>query len=161
MRNYNLIKKWATIALSAAIGFTILAASHANTAEAATASQANRIISKGDNYLGVPYRFGAPSGVTSVFDCSSFTQYVFKKAAGIKLPRTSKAQSKVGSYVARSNLKKGDLVFFRTTGKGVNHVAIYAGNNRILHTYGKGGVRFNSLSESHWSSHYITARRVS
>jgi len=161
MRNYNIIKKWFTVALSAAIGFTILATSHVGTAAAATASQANSIINIGDNYLGVPYRFGAPSGVTRVFDCSSFTQYVFKKAAGISLPRTSKAQSKVGSYVARSNLKKGDLVFFRTTGKGVNHVAIYAGNNRILHTYGKGGVRFSSLSESHWNSHYLTARRVS
>lgn len=157
----KIVRSIATIGLSAIIGLSSLAIGQAPKAEAATASVANKIISIGDNYLGVPYRFGAPSGVTYVFDCSSFTQYVFKKM-GVSLPRTSKAQASRGSYVSRANLKKGDLVFFSTarTGKSIGHVAIYAGNNRILHTYGSGGVKFSSINSSHWSSHYITARRV-
>ncbi|MCQ6560151.1 C40 family peptidase [Paenibacillus mendelii] len=160
-KNNTIIRKLVAVTLSTIIGFTTIAIGQAPKAEAATASQANRIISIGDNYLGVPYRFGARSGITSAFDCSSFTQFVYKKV-GIKLPRTSKSQSKVGYYVSRSNLKKGDLVFFRVgSGKSIAHVAIYAGNNKILHTYGAGGVKFSKLNSSHWSSHYVTARRVS
>ncbi|MFC5648446.1 C40 family peptidase [Paenibacillus solisilvae] len=154
------IRKLITISLSAVIGLSAVAMGTAPKVEAASASTANRIISIGDNYLGVKYRFGAPAGVTYVFDCSSFTQYVYKKV-GIKLPRTSAAQSRVGSFVSRKNLKKGDLVFFSTsrTGRGVGHVGIYVGNNRMLHTYGAGGVKFSTIN-SYWSSHYVTARRV-
>jgi cell wall-associated NlpC family hydrolase len=106
--------------------------------------------------MGVPYKFGAPSGSTRAFDCSSFTQYVYKKN-GISLPRTSIAQSKVGRYVSRSNLQPGDLVFFYSP---IHHVAIYIGNGKILHTYGAPGVTISSLNSSWWSSHYTTARRV-
>ncbi|MDF2721512.1 MAG: hypothetical protein K0Q59_1187 [Paenibacillus sp.] len=150
-----------TIALSGSLGFGS-APAHAETLSI-SATRADKIVSNGLQFRGTPYVFGAASGRTSAFDCSSFTQYLYKKQ-GISLPRTSKAQSKVGSYVSRSNLKKGDLVFFWTsrTGKGnVGHVAIYMGNGKLLHTYKKGvGVTTSSLSSSYWSSHYITARRV-
>ncbi|MFD0711675.1 C40 family peptidase [Paenibacillus sp. GCM10027626] len=160
LKNNAIVRKLSVAAIGAVIGFSSLTVGSVPKAEAATAAQASQIINIGDNYLGVPYRFGAPSGVTYAFDCSSFTQYVYKKI-GINLPRTSRQQAKVGTYVPRSNLKRGDLVFFRTTGKGIGHVAIYVGNNKILHTYGQGGVRFSSLKQSHWDSHYVTARRVS
>ncbi|WP_240041347.1 C40 family peptidase [Paenibacillus ginsengarvi] len=150
-----------TIALSGNLGLMSTPA-HAETVST-SATRAGSIISTGLKYKGTPYVFGAKSGRTSAFDCSSFTQYLFKKQ-GISLPRSSKQQSKVGSYVSRSNLKKGDLVFFWTsrTGKGnVGHVAIYMGNGKILHTYKKGvGVTTSSLNSSYWSSHYMTARRV-
>jgi lipoprotein Spr len=154
------IRKIITISLSAGIALSAFGMGQAPKVEAASLSTANRIVSIGDNYLGVPYYFGARAGVTNVFDCSSFTQYVYKKV-GISLPRTSVSQSRVGSYVSRSNLKKGDLVFFSTTrtGRGVGHVGIYVGNNRMLHTYGPGGVKFSTIN-SYWSSHYVTARRV-
>ena len=145
----------AAISLSTAAAF-----GQAPKAEAATTSKASRVIGIGDNYLGVRYKFGAPSGVSYVFDCSSFTQYVFRKV-GIRLPRSSRQQSHSGYYVSRKNLKKGDLIFFSTSGSHgrVGHVAIYAGNNRMLHTYGAGGVKFSRIN-AYWSKHYITARRV-
>lgn len=155
----NLFRKVMTLSLAALIAFAGLAAfGQAQSASAAT--KADNILNLGKKYLGVKYRFGAPSGRTSSFDCSSFTQYIFGKY-GIKLPRTSSSQAKKGKYVSKSNLKKGDLVFFSVSKKGrVNHVAVYAGNGRILHTYGAPGVTYSSLSASHWKSHYITARRV-
>ncbi|MBW7454769.1 C40 family peptidase [Paenibacillus sepulcri] len=156
-----LFRKLAVVGISAVIGISSLAAGHVPKAEAATASTGSKVIKLGDNYLGVKYKLGAASGISTAFDCSSFTQYVFKKV-GITLPRTSSAQSKKGTYVARKNLKVGDLVFFSTpsSGKKVGHAAIYAGNNKVLHTYGTGGVKFTSLSNSYWNSHYVTARRV-
>ena len=52
------------------------------------------------------------------FDCSGFTSYVFRNAAGVSLPRTSSAQSGYGKTVSKSNLQPGDLVFFSTSGNG-------------------------------------------
>jgi len=128
---------------------------------ASAATKADKILALGHKYLGTPYKFGAPSGVTYAFDCSSFVQYIFGKY-GVKLPRTSKAQATKGVYVSKSNLKKGDLVFFSTSSSGgaIGHVAVYAGNGKILHTYGKPGVTYSSLNSSWWKSHYKTARRV-
>ncbi|AET61285.1 cell wall-associated hydrolase (invasion-associated protein) [Paenibacillus terrae HPL-003] len=127
-----------------------------DTTHAASVSTADQIISTGSQFMGVRYQHGAPAGNTSSFDCSSFTQYVFGQN-GIKLPRSSRQQSTVGTFVPRSQLQKGDLVFFYSP---IHHVAIYMGDGKILHTFGKGGVTITDLNSGWWSSHYTTARRV-
>lgn len=172
-------KKLVVTALSVSIGLSVAAAATPGKAEAATSasteaanataltasatstSRGSQVISIGKRYLGTPYKFGATAGQTRNFDCSSFTQYVFKKV-GVSLPRTSQQQSHVGKYVSRSNLRVGDLVFFSIPGKPgvIHHVGIYAGNNKILQTYGAGGVRVTDLNSGTWSSRYMTARRV-
>ena len=122
---------------------------------------ADKIVTLGDKYLGTPYEYGAKSYQTNTFDCSSFTQYVYYKN-GIKLPRSSSQQSQVGTYVPYGKWQKGDLLFYSTSysnGK-IAHVAIYAGDGKILHTYGSPGVRYDSVTNSWWKSHYKTARRV-
>ncbi|MCK9796094.1 NlpC/P60 family protein [Isoptericola sp. 4D.3] len=62
----------------------------------------------------------------NAFDCSGFTTYVYKKAIGKKMPRTSSAQKNVGHRVSRANAKPGDLIW--TPG----HVAIYIGNGKQI-----------------------------
>ncbi|WP_206108487.1 C40 family peptidase [Paenibacillus thiaminolyticus] len=127
-----------------------------SAATATTSSaKAKSIIATGKKYMGVPYKFGAKSGITSAFDCSSFVQYLYKKQ-GIKLPRTSKQQSKVGTKVSKSQMKPGDLVFFYSP---VHHVAIYIGDGKILHTYGKPGVTLSSL-DGNWGKRITGIRRV-
>ena len=120
----------------------------------------SNIINYGERFLGTPYLFGAEYPTSGMFDCSSFMQYIFAHH-GIKLPRTSKQQSKVGSYVSKSNLRAGDLVFFSTSGStAIGHVGIYLGNGRMLHTYGAGGVKYGTINSGFWNKHYKTARRV-
>lgn len=124
--------------------------------------KANAILNTARQQLGKPYKFGASTSTTRYFDCSSFTKYVFGKH-GITLPRSSKEQAKRGVFVARKNLKKGDLVFFDVSSKraGIDHVAIYAGDGLIIHTYQTGvGVTYTKLSKKYWSDRYVTARRV-
>lgn len=147
-----------TVAFS---GIAVTAPNTTNTAYAATSSSASSVIATGKQYLGVPYVFGAKAGITSAFDCSSFTQYVFKKN-GVTLPRSSKQQAKSGKYVSKANLKAGDLIFSDTNRDGViNHVSIYMGNNKLLHTYSKNvGVTISNFKGSTWDKTYVTARRV-
>jgi peptidoglycan endopeptidase LytE len=125
-------------------------------------SAADKIIQTGHKFLGVPYKFGARSGRTDMFDCSSFTQYVYWKN-GIKLPRTSRQQAKVGKYVPKDQLKKGDLVFYSTSYSDgeVALVGIYAGDGKILHTFREPeGVTYTDFNSKWWQKHYIGARRV-
>lgn len=122
-------------------------------------NKANAIISYGKRFLGTPYRFGAEYPKTGKFDCSSFVQYVYAHN-GISLPRVSRDQAKKGVYVAKANIRPGDLLFFSVgNSKTIGHVAIYVGNNQILHTYGAGGVKVAKIN-TYWKNHYITARRV-
>lgn len=120
----------------------------------------------GRQYLGTPYKFGADMGQTRTFDCSSFTKTVFAKI-GIHLPRISRDQATNGTYVSKSDLTVGDLVFFSLPStkhkKGlskIGHVGIYVGHGEVIHTYGEGGVKYSSITEGWWNDHYVTARRV-
>ena len=118
---------------------------------------ADAIIATAKKYIGVPYVWGGstPGG----FDCSGFVQYVFN-AHGISLPRTSKEQYSVGTWVSKSNLKAGDLVFFDTEGNGVSHLGIYIGDNQFIHASTSKGVIITSLSNSYWSPKYYGAKRI-
>lgn len=162
MTKSNKLKRWIApaIALTVLLGGAsqVLPAKTASAAEAtvSASSKASNIVSTAKKYLGVKYKFGAKTGNTSSFDCSSFTQWVFKKN-GISIPRESKAQSKVGRYVSKSNLQVGDLVFFYSP---IHHVGIYIGGGKVIHTYGSPGVTISSINSGWWKDHYTTARRV-
>ncbi|WP_028545410.1 C40 family peptidase [Paenibacillus taiwanensis] len=145
-----------SVSLSASflLAGSVVAPLQAAQAATATSTKADSIIATGKKYMGVRYKFGSASGQTKTFDCSSFTQYIFKKH-GIKLPRDSRQQSKVGYAVKKSQLKKGDLIFFYSP---IHHVAVYMGGGKILHTYGKPGVTVSKLST--WDSRINKIRRV-
>jgi len=100
--------------------------------------------------LGSPYGWG-DTGPSS-FDCSGLTLYAYK-AAGITLPRTSKAQATAGVAVSRSQLQPGDLVFF---GSPIHHVGIYLGDGKMVHAPETGDV----VKVSPLQNNYVSARRV-
>lgn len=162
-RKNRIVKTLMGISLSLMIAFSGSALITPQSAHAATTttSVASKVIKTGKQYLGVRYLFGAKSGRTDAFDCSSFTQYVFKRH-GIKLPRSSRQQAKVGKYVPKSQLKAGDLIFSDTNRDGrINHVSIYMGGGKIIHTYKVGvGVTISNFKGSSWDKTYVTARRV-
>jgi cell wall-associated NlpC family hydrolase len=109
-------------------------------------------------YLGARYRYGA-SGARG-FDCSGFTSYIYRQH-GITLPHNSAAQYRVGKPVSRSNLRPGDLVFFRTRGNRISHVGIYIGNGKFVHaSSARGRVRVDTLSSGYYHQRYVGARRI-
>ena len=143
------------LAIGGCLGLGIAAPSQADAAT----PESLALLEYGKKYIGVPYLYGARAGSTSAFDCSSFVQYVFGKFDK-KLPRTSVSQAYTGQKVAKSYLSVGDLVFFRTNGVSISHVAIYAGNNKILHSSSSKGVTISNMNTSYWKKAYVTARRV-
>ena len=119
---------------------------------------ASQIIANAKKHLGTPYVWGGttPNG----FDCSGLVQYVFRQS-GISLPRTTSEQVKIGTYVSKSSLQPGDLVFLQNTYRqGVSHVGIYIGDGQMIHASSSKGVVISNLSSSYYTQHYHSARRV-
>lgn len=106
--------------------------------------------------MGTPYKWAGTT--TAGFDCSGFTAYVFNQF-GIELPHSSKEQDTKGYWIAKGDLRPGDLVFFNTDGKGVSHVGIYVGDNKFVHSTDNGVVK-SDLDESYYKKRYVAARRV-
>lgn len=137
--------------------FACLVLSTVGTASA-SANDFNSLYNTAKSYMGVPYKWG---GTTAAgFDCSGYTQFVFKKN-NISIPRTTGSQYSTGKAVAKSNLQPGDLVFFNTSGRGVSHVGIFVGNNNFIHASTSKGVMVSSIYDPYyWGSRYIGAKRV-
>ena len=129
----------------------------------ANSATISKIVELARKQLGIPYVYAAQSPSTG-FDCSGFTYYVFKNAAGITLKRTAYTQGYNSSYptiASRSDLKVGDLVFFNTVDDGAtdlcDHVGIYLGSNQFIHaSSAKGEVTISSLGSSSSDYYYRT-----
>lgn len=118
-------------------------------------SKLKELISK---ELGKPYKWGA-TGPNS-YDCSGLTYSLFGKL-GIKLERSSKGQINSGTHVEKGDLQYGDLVLFARDGKNINHVGIYVGDGKFVHSPETGDVvKITTLMSGYYSNSYYTARRV-
>lgn len=133
------------------------------------------VIWEGYKQLGVPYVYGAVrlhdgygnllKGFTKMkYDCSSLVQYVFFEAANVLLQTTTRLQVVQGDPVPRSQLSRGDCIYFTNSTREdytgierVGHVAIYLGDNYILHT-SSDYARIEKMSSQRWA-YYIEARR--
>ena len=135
-----------------------------------------KVIAEGCKCLGVTYVYGATryhdgkgnklSGFsTSAFDCSSLMQYIFKLGANVNLQVNTRTQVYQGTTVKKSALKRGDLIFFtnasRKNNTGVErigHVAMYLGDNYILHT-ASDYAKIEQVSSTRWG-YYVQAQRM-
>lgn len=109
--------------------------------------------------LGTGYKYGANGPY--LYDCSSFTKYVFSRQ-GIKIPRVSRDQAKVGQFIRKNQLQKGDLIFFDSKKSSiVSHVGIYLNNEQFIHaSSSKKRVTVSSLTSKYYKEHFKWGRRV-
>lgn len=141
-----------------------------------TKDEIESVIKRGFDFLGVKYVLGATrchdgkgnkiSGfTTTAFDCSSYMQYIFLYGAGKILDVTTRTQVLQGKSVPVDELRRGDLLFFtnasrvnKTGIERVGHVALYLGDNYILHT-SSDYARAEQITPARWN-YYLTARRM-
>lgn len=135
-----------------------------------------RVIDEGLRLLGTPYVYGAvrlhdgkgnflKNFTTSAFDCSSLMQYIFYKGAGVILDVTTRTQVYQGKAIGWNDIARGDLLFYTNAQRYYNsgverigHVALYLGDNYILHTATDYAV-IEQMSATR-QKYFITARRV-
>ncbi|MFF9172500.1 C40 family peptidase, partial [Streptomyces sp. NPDC014793] len=108
--------------------------------DSSASGRAAAAFSAAQSKIGSPYVYGATG--PSSYDCSGLTSWAYAQA-GVSIPRTSEAQSGIGTRLTRSQLQVGDLVFFFND---LHHVGLYAGNGQILHAPRTGTVvRYESM----------------
>ena len=115
------------------------------------------LLQAAESRIGAPYRYGGAG--PDAFDCSGLVRYAHQ-LVGIPVPRTAAEQYVKATPVGRRELRPGDLVFFRLSGREVGHVGIYAGEDRFVHAPQSGGhVRIASLEDEWYRKRYVGAGR--
>ena len=123
-----------------------------------TGKENKKLIKTVAEWKGTPYKYGGTTKAGT--DCSGFVSSVYREVYGKKLHRTSRDMYKYDvSKISKSNLKCGDLIFFKTSGKKVSHVAIYIADNKFIHAASK-GVVVNDLNDSYYKKTYYKSGRV-
>ncbi|OAD45318.1 C40 family peptidase [Polaribacter atrinae] len=126
-------------------------------------TKVDRIVSNALEYKGVRYKFG---GTTNRgMDCSGVV-YVAFGSENVQLPRISRDMAKRGKKISLSKVKKGDLLFFRTSKsrRSINHVGLVVshikGQIRFVHATTSRGVIVSTLSEKYWNKAFVKATTI-
>ena len=130
------------------------------TAQTVASNSLSKFVECAKKYLGTPYVWGGTS--KNGIDCSGLV-YLAAQDAGLgTLPRTAKTLYAITSKIDKKDLEAGDLVFFQAN-NSISHVAIFIGNNQILHAVSEGsntGVITSKLSQDYWKKHYYASGRI-
>ena len=106
--------------------------------------------------VGASYAAGAAG--PDAFDCSGLTMWALARA-GIAAPHSSYAQYAMGTGVARSEIHRGDLVFFDSFGAGASHVGLATSPTTAVSATSH-GVMTHPIFDAYWGAHYVGARRL-
>ena len=124
----------------------------AAAAPPATAAAVSAALSK----VGASYASGAAG--PDAFDCSGLTMWALSRA-DIAAPHSSYAQYAMGTAVPRSEIRRGDLVFFDSFGAGASHVGIATSPTTAVSATNH-GVMTHPIFDTYWGGHYVGARRL-
>lgn len=127
-----------------------------------TSSSRNDLVKYAKKYLGVPYKYGGMD--KKGFDCSGYSQYVMANN-GYKLPRTAQAQSEYQEKIKISDARKGDLVFFGSSKRNINHVGIVVSDKgedlTMIHASSSRGIMISNIeNDTYWHPKLQLATRI-
>ena len=125
----------------------------------AASDKRNKFIAAAKTYLGIRYVYGGTT--RSGLDCSGFVMCAARDV-GISLPRTAAQMYSSATRITDAERQPGDLIFFKD-GSNISHVAIYLGDNMLLHSISDGsktGVVTSKLTNKYWKEHYCGMGRI-
>lgn len=153
----SLFAPLALYSATASASLSSKAATPTQLAKRAIPAQTNasqKVLNVYHQWAGTRYRLG---GTTKAgIDCSAFVKTTMSSAFNVHLPRSTAEQRHVGRSISKSELRPGDLVFFRKN----NHVGVYIGGGKFVHSGTSTGVTIASLSDKYWARTYTQSRRV-
>jgi cell wall-associated NlpC family hydrolase len=123
---------------------------------AAAAPATYAAVSAALSKVGASYASGAAG--PDAFDCSGLTMWALARA-DIAAPHSSYAQYAMGTAVARSEIHRGDLVFFDSAGAGASHVALATSPTTAVSATNH-GVMTHPIFDAYWGGHYVGTRRL-
>ena len=126
----------------------------------------NNIMDEAMSHIGARYRSGSKG--PNAFDCSGFTSYVFRNSGGVEIGCSSRDQYAKNMPVSRSEMQRGDLVFFTSprSGRNVGHVGIVIDVDPLTQTFSfihastSKGVTITNSSDGFYARRFIGVRRV-
>lgn len=126
-------------------------------------AQTTSPLKQAETLIGTPYHKGGIDPKTG-FDASGFIQYVYKTTGAFDLPRKVIDQYQIGENVSWEKAKPGDLVYFRSleeTKDIPTHVALYAGNDQVIHiTLSQGVVKTDVSKSKYWTDRFYAVKRL-
>ena len=110
------------------------------------------------DWLGTPYHFGGDTkkGV----DCSGFAFQLYDKTFNTIIGSNSRNIFSMVNPIDKSDLREGDLVFFKIHSKSISHVGVYIGDNKFAHASSSKGVMISNLEEAYWQRYFYKGGRI-
>ena len=122
-----------------------------------------KIIEHALQFLGTKYKYGGTT--IEGMDCSGLVYTSFLNQ-DISLPRSSRYMAEVGEQLDLSQVRLGDLLFFKTDRrkKAINHVGLVVQLDEdqifFIHSSSSRGVIISRLGENYWRDNFVMARRI-
>lgn len=111
-----------------------------------------------DEWYGVPYKYGGQN--KNGIDCSNFTSTLYKTIYNKPLKGSSSSIFDQCKVISKTQLKEGDLVFFKIENDKISHIGIYLQNNKFVHATTKKGVMIDDLDEPYYKKYFFKAGRL-
>lgn len=107
--------------------------------------------------MGMPHRIRAGR---DGLDCSGLVKKLYNEVFGTNLKGASRDIFRHTNEIPVEELKEADLIFFKINSNQINHMGIYLGNNKFVHSSSVSGVVINDFSEGYYQTHFYKAGRL-
>lgn len=109
-------------------------------------------------WIGTPYKYAG--NTQKGIDCSAFTKAIYQKVFNTTIARNSRQIFSMVNPLAKTDLKEGDLVFFKIKSKNINHIGLYLGENKFAHASQTRGVVIDNLNDPYYSRYFYKGGQI-
>jgi lipoprotein Spr len=117
-----------------------------------------RLYQSVSDWMGTPYKYSGDN--KDGIDCSGLVCEVYKKCYNVNIDGSAKDIFNNSEQLKRSDLREGDLVFFKIRNNKISHIGIYLGQNKFVHSSTQKGVVVSDLDDPYYVKYFFKAGRI-